>query len=685
MSKKHNADRLGADDAADGHTSIGAGLAGAQQDDHGIQEPSTATQPTPEAPNRIHASPQPPEHLQPRQAIDYDLGRNKELLAVTAAKAAFPGASFLIHGYNKAWLRPDMIAGVAVAAYLIPQVMAYSAIVNVPPVAGLWTALAAIVVYAVMGSSRVLSVGPESTIALMSAAAVAPLAGGDPNRALALAGGLCLVVAGWSLVARMLRAGVIADLLSQPLLVGYLAGSAVLMIVGQLGKLTGTKVRGESIVAQIQSFADVVHGAHPMTLVVSAGSLLLIFGIHATRRTWPAPLIAVILTTIACVVLHLESRGLAVVGHVPSGLPAPHLPTLSWNDMQPLIVAGLGVALVGYSDNMLTARAFPVPPNPGEQSRAARVDPQAELVALAGVHVAVGLFSGFPASSSGSRTALAVSSGARSQAYSLVAGGCVLAVLFAAGPLMASLPQASLGAVVVYAATKLVSFPELRRLWSFRRREFLLAVATMLGTIFIGVLYGVVVAIALSLLEMTQRLARPHEGVLGRVPGMPGMHDVADYPDAQTLPGCIFYRYDAPLFFGNVNDLRARVARVIHLDNKAYPHEPVHWFILNVEANVEVDITAADGLREMALDLRDQGIKLGLARVKLDLYEPLVRGGVIDVIGRDMLFATLPVAEEAYLTWATTNGEYAEPSPPENGASTRPPSHLPWEDPQATP
>jgi SulP family sulfate permease len=227
-----------------------------------------------------------------------------------------------------------------------------------------------------------------------------------------------------------------------------------------------------------------------------------------------------------------------------------------------------------------------------------------------------------------------------------------VAVLFFAGPLMAGLPSAALGAVVFYAAGKLVSIPDFKRLWAFRRREFFLAVIAMLGTVIIGILQGVLFAIALSLLEMLHRLARPHEGVLGRVPGIPGMHDVADYPDARTIPGCIFYRYDAPLFFANVGDLRERVDRVIAVENRAYPDTPVRWFILNVEANVEVDITAADALRELAQELADRGIELGLARVKFDLYEPLDRAGVVDVIGKDMLFATLPVAEEAYLKWA---------------------------------
>ncbi len=597
-----------------------------------------------------------PRHLHPRPAHDYDLDAEPDNEHAWYRRA-LPGATFLLTRYPRPWLRRDLVAGIAVAAYLVPQVMAYSAIVNVAPVAGLWSALAAIVMYALLGTSRVLSSGPESTIALMAAASIAPLTDGDPTRAMALCGLLSLLVAGWCLIARILRAGIVVELLSQPLLVGYLAGGAVLMVVGQLGKLTGTDVEGESIVDQVRSFVEVAPGTNMPALVVGMATLAVIVAIHTVRPSWPAPLIAVALATLTSVLLDLEGRGLAVVGEVPSGLPLPHLPAVGWGDVQALILPALGVAIVGFSDNMLIAAGFPSPPMEGETPSERRADPQAELIAMAGVQAAVGLVGGYPVSSSGSRTALAIASGARSQVYALTAGVCVVAVLLVAGPLMSAMPQAALGGVVVYAASRLLSIPEFLRLKRFRRREASLAVITMLGTVLIGILAGVGLAIAISLLEMAHRLARPHEGVLGRVPGIPGMHDVSDYPEAETLPGCIFYRYDAPLFFANINDLRQRVARLVELERDTYPDQPLYWVVLNVEANVEVDITAADGLRDLAAELAAQNIRLGLARVKLDLYEPLRRSGVIDVIGRDMLFATLPVAEQAYLDWALQNAQ----------------------------
>ncbi len=587
-------------------------------------------------------------------AIDYDLNPQSTHWFLLAVKAATPGLHYLTHHYERKWWRLDAVAGLAVAAYLIPQVMAYTAIVDVPPVYGLYTALVALVVYAAMGSSRVLSVGPESTIALMSGMAIAKMTT-DPAKVIQLSALLALLVGGWCLVARAFRLGVIADLLSQPLLVGYLAGAAVLMVVGQLGKITGTKVSGDSIVAQVRSFAGVVADTQLPTLAVAAATLAFILILHWIRPQWPATLFAVAGATLASVLLDLPGRGVAIVGDVPRGLPMPHLPQVSGADIQSLLLPALGVAVLAYSDNMLAARAFPAPEVPGERPSERAVDPQVELVALGGVHLAVGMFGGFPVSSSGSRTALALTSRARSQVYSLVAAACVLLVLFVAGPLMKSLPQAALGAVVLYAATKLVAGREFRRMWRFRKREVLLAMVTLVGTIVLGLLYGVGLAIAISLLEMAQRIARPHDAVLGRVPGLAGMHDTADYPEAQTLPGLIIYRYEAPLFFANVGDLRRRTQRVLDKEFHAFPDAPPRWFLLNVEANTEVDVTACDGLKDLYADFAAQGVKLGLVRLKQDLYQPLRRAGVVRLIGEDMLFPTLPVAEDAYVHWAEAN------------------------------
>ena len=594
----------------------------------------------------------PAEDLHRRPAIDYHLVPEGDSWFKKALEAATPGLTFLRTKYQRRWLNRDVIAGVAVAAYLVPQVMAYSAIVGVPASTALWTALVSMLVYTVVGGSRVLSVGPESTIALLAGVSVAPLAQGDPARVITLTAALSFIVAGWCYLGRVFRLGVVADLLSQPLLVGYLAGAAILMVVGQLGKLTGTKVEGESIIQQATSFIDVVLSTHLTTLIVGLSTLAVILGLHWIRPKWPSALIGVVGSIVAYVVLDLGAQGVKVVGEVSTGFPVPSVPAVSWADFKVLMIAGLGVAVMAYSDNMLIARGFPAPSLPGERPSDKEVDPQAELVALGTVHLAVGAIGGFPVSSSGSRTALALASRARTQVYSLAACLVVVIVLLVAGKITALLPQAALGAVVVYAATKLVSVRAFLRLKKFRRRELMLALITLFGTVTYGILAGVGLAVALSLLEMGQRLARPHSAVLGRVPGIAGMHDVADYPNAETLPGLVIYRYDAPLFFANIGDLRRHVQRIIDEEHTAYPQARLRWFLLNVEAVTEVDITASDGLKEMQGDLAAQGIEFGLVRIKRDLYDPLKRSGMVELIGEDMLFPTLPVAEQAYLRWA---------------------------------
>jgi SulP family sulfate permease len=597
-------------------------------------------------------------------AIDYELRRDSENWALKAFQATTPGLTFLLTRFRREWLRRDALAGLSVAAYLVPQVMAYSAIVGVPPVAGLWTALASMLVYAVMGGSRVLSVGPESTIALLAGLAIAPLAGGEPARVAVLASALAIIVGLWCLVGRVFRLGVVADLLSQPLLVGYLAGAAVLMVVSQLGKMTRLSITGDSLVEQLAAFARGIDEVHLNTLWVALGTLAVIMLIHWLRPKWPAVLIGVIAAMVGHTVFHWGELGVAVVGAVPGGIPTPSIPAISIADLKALSIAGLGVAVMAYSDNMLIARGFPAPSLPGERPSERDVDPQTELVALGGVQIAAGLVGGYPVSSSGSRTALAIASGARTQVYSLAAALVVVVVIFAASPILTVLPQAALGAVVLYAATKLVQVGQFKRLWRFRRREFLLAIITLVGTVFYGILAGVGIAIALSLIEMGTRLARPHDAVLGRVPGLAGMHDVDDYAGAQTLPGLIIYRFDAPLFFANVGELRRRVQQVVEKEFASYPDAPPRWFLLNVEANTEVDITATDGLRELQADLAAQGVRLGLVRLKRDLYEPLRRARVVELIGEDMLFPTLPVAEEAYVAWALARPEGSTPTTP---------------------
>ena len=533
-------------------------------------------------------------------------------------------------------VRGDVLAGVTVAAYLVPQVLAYAEVAGLAAVTGLWTAVAALGTYAVLGSSRQLSVGPESTTAIMTAVAIAPLAAGDGGRYAALAGALALLVGAICLLGRLARLGFLADLLSRPVLVGYLAGIALIMISGQLGKITGVPVDGDTFVAQLLSFAAGVGGVHLPTLLLAAAVLaFLLVGSRLFPRV-PIPLLAVLLAAGATALLTADALGVRVVGSVPQGIPVPALPSVTITDLTHLLLPAVGVAIVAYSDNVLTGRAFAT-------RNSHPLDADQEMLALGAANVAAGLLQGFPVSSSGSRTVIGDSLGSRSQLSSIVTLLLVVAVLFVGGPVLAAFPTAALGALVVYAAMRLIEPAEFRRFARFRRSELALAVATTVAVLVLGVLYGVLAAVALSIVDLLRRVSRPHAAVLGFVPGLAGMHDVDDNPGTTTLPGLVVYRYDAPLCFANAEDFRDRALTALD----AAP-APVLWLVLNTEAIVEIDITAADAVHTLCDVLDTRHVTLVLARVKQELLHDLRHSGLADRIGADRIFPTLPTAVAAF-------------------------------------
>lgn len=538
--------------------------------------------------------------------------------------------------YQRSWLRGDVLAGVTVAAYLVPQVMAYATVAGLPPVAGLWAALVPMGVYALLGSSRQLSVGPESTTALMTATALAPLVVGDPARYAAMAAMLALLVGAICLVAGLCGLGFLADLLSRPVLVGYMTGVAVIMISGQLDKVSGVEVTGDEFVDQIRSFASGLGSAHVPTVVLSAAVLALLLLLYRIAPRFPGPLVAVLAATAVVWLFSLEDKGIRVVGGIPAGLPRPTLPPVAMTELLALAIPAAGIAVVAFSDNALTARTFAA-------RKGDTIDAGAELRALGICNLTTGVTQGFPVSSSGSRTALGDTVGSRTQLYSLVMLATVLLVMLAGRNLLEHFPMAALGALVVYAALRLIDAAEFRRLARFRRSELFLAVATTVAVLGFGVLYGVLVAIALSLMDTLRRIARPHDSVLGYVPGVAGMHDVDDYPDARPVPGLVVYRYDAPLFFANAENFRERALAAVDAADG-----PVEWFVLNAEAQVDPDLTAVDALEQLRRDLTARGIVFAMARVKSDLRDDLVAAGFIDRVGADRIFPTLPTAVEAF-------------------------------------
>ncbi|MEV6271533.1 sulfate permease [Kribbella sp. NPDC051936] len=541
-----------------------------------------------------------------------------------------------LRGYQRGWLRSDVVAGLTVAAYFVPQVMAYAQLAGLPAVAGLWASLGPLVLYFLLGTSRLLSIGPESTTALLTAAAIGPLAAGDPARYAGLAAVLALMVGAICVAGWAARLGFLADLLSKPVLIGYLAGIAVLMITGQLGRLTGAPVEGDSPVAEVVSAIRLIPEWELAPVLLSVTALALLLALARWTPRLPGPLIVVALAALVTWMAGLGDKGVALVGSVPSGLPVPQVPSIDPQDVAMLALPAVGVALVGYTDTVLTARAF-------ASRGGGNIDPGRELLVLGLANVSAGLLRGFPVSSSGSRTALAEASSAKSQVYSLVAALTIVATLLFAGPLLETFPIPALGALVVYAALRLIDVPEFRRIASFRRSELLLAVATTIGVVALGVLYGVLVAVGLSVIDLLRRVARPHDGILGYVPGIAGMHDIDDYPDARPVPGLVVYRYDSPLFFANAEDFHRRALAAAD-DSPT----PVRWLLLNTEANVEIDITAIDALDALREELAARGIVLALARVKQDLRDDLDAAGFLERLGPGRVFYTLPTAVEAF-------------------------------------
>ena len=571
-----------------------------------------------------------------------------------------PGVAVL-RAYERRWLRGDVLAGLTVTAYLVPQVLAYAEVAGLPTVTGLWAVVPALVAYAVLGTSRQLSVGPESTTALMTAAGVAALiaagAGAvgptDVAALLAIAVGL-LCVLGW-----VLRLGFVAELLSKPVLVGYMAGIAVLMIVSQLDKILGIETSGSTL-GELWYALTHLSEVHVPTFVLAMVTLTALLVFHRFAPRWPGPLIVMLGAAAVVQLMGLADSGIRLVGEIPQGLPALHVPQVSSVDLWALLPAALGVAVVAYSDNVVTGRAFAI-------KRRERIDSNQEFLALGGANVLSGLFQGFPVSSSGSRTVIADTLGARTQLHSLVSAALVLATLVWLGPVLATFPEAALGGVVVYAAIRLIDIGELRRFAAFRGSELVLAVTTTVAVFALGVLEGIGVAIALSVLDLLRRIVNPHDGILGYVPGVAGMHDVDDYPQAVQVPGLVVYRYDAPLFFANSANFLTKALDAVH---QAQEKAPVHWLLLNVESNVEVDVTAVDTLETLRLTLADEGVELALARVKQDLRSPLRAAGFLERLGPDRVFPTLPTAVAGYATWYEQT--YGEPPP---GLSIPPP---PW-------
>lgn len=552
-----------------------------------------------------------------------------------------PGVGALRH-YQRSWLRGDVIAGLTVTAFLIPQAMSYATIAGLPAVVGLWAALAPMLIYFFLGSSWKLSVGPESATAMMTAAGVGALVGaaGGPERYAEVAALMAIAVGLVCLLGFIARLGFLSSLLSRPVLVGYLVGIAVLMIVSQLGQVTQLEVEGDSTWQQLVSFADQAGHVHVPTVVLSLAVLGALYLLRWLNPKIPGALLVLVLAGAVVALFNLERLGLETIGQVPKGLPAPRMPQLGDLDVWGLLPFAAGIAIVGFSGNVLAGRAFAT----GRSDEV--VDANQELLALGAANVANGFVQGFPVASSRSRTVIADAAGSRTQVHSLVVIAVVVLVLLFAGPVLEFLPTAALGGLVIYVATQLIDVDEIRRIATFRRSEIVITALTAVAVGVFGVLVGIGMAVALSILDLLRRNSLPRASVLGYVDGIPGMHSLDDYPDATAVQGLVVFRFDAQVFFANADNFVERALTAV--DRAEQTEGPVEWFLLNAEANTDFDLTAVDAAEELRERLGERDIRFAMARVKQETIRQLKPAGFIDLVGEENIFATLPEAAREY-------------------------------------
>jgi high affinity sulfate transporter 1 len=541
--------------------------------------------------------------------------------------------------FHREWLAKDIVAGVVLTTLLVPQGMAYAELAGLPPITGLYTSIMCLLGYAVFGPSRILVLGPDSSLGPMIAATILPLiaAKGDAKRAVALASLLAIMVAAIMIVAAVAKLGFIADLISKPTMIGYLNGLALTILVGQLPKLFGFKIDAQGLISE---FTAVIRGlangeAVAAAAVVGVTGIVLILVLQRWLPKVPAVLIMVVLAIAATSVFGLADRGVSLVGVLPKGFPPLTIPSVHLADLGPLFAGALGIALVSLADTISTASAFAA--RTGQE-----VDGNGEMLGIGAANLAAGLFQGFPVSTSGSRTAVAERSGAKTQLTGVTGAVLITLMIVLVPGLFRNLPNPALAAVVITAALSLTDIPGTVRLWRQRKTEFLLSIAAFLGVALLGVLPGIAIAVGLSILNVFRRAWWPYGAVLGRVEGLAGYHDIHSYPEASQLPGLVIYRFDAPLFFANAKTFRDIIMRL------AAAEPAPRWIVIAAEPVTDVDTTASDVLEDLDEALNAQGISLVFAELKDPVRRKIERYGLTRTIDPGHFFPTIGAAVTAF-------------------------------------
>jgi high affinity sulfate transporter 1 len=551
-----------------------------------------------------------------------------------------------IASYQISWLRRDVVAGIVLTTLLVPQGMAYAELAGLPAITGLYTTILCLVGYAVFGPSRILVLGPDSSLGPMIAATILPILGsnGSPERAIALASTLALIVGAIMIAAGALKLGFVADLLSKPTQIGYMNGLALTILIGQLPKLFGFSVDANGLIDEAKGFVNGLASGDAVGAAVVIGvlSLVLILALGRWFPRIPGVLVAVVAAIAASAAFDLSSHGVSLVGTLPKGFPPLTLPS-PVSDL-PLLVAGaLGIALVALTDTISTASSFAA--RTGQE-----VNGNGEMIGIGAANVAAGFFQGFPVSTSGSRTAVAEQAGAKTQLTGVVGAALIVLMLVLVPGLLKNLPNPTLAAVVIAASLSLADLPGTLRLWRQRRVEFVLSITAFLGVALLGVLQGIAVAVALSILNVFRRAWWPYQTTLGRVPGMPGQHDRALHPEAEQLPRLVIFRFDAPLFFANARTFRDQIRRLAAAEPRP------QWILIAAEPITDVDTTAADMLAELDEELNAAGTSLVFAELKDPVRAKLERYELIGPLNPAHFFPTLGAALDTFRQ--QTGGEW---------------------------
>ncbi|MEN6489842.1 MAG: SulP family inorganic anion transporter, partial [Smithella sp.] len=494
-----------------------------------------------------------------------------------------------LRNYKRDWLLQDIAAGLVLTAILVPVGMGYASASGLPAIYGLYATIIPLIVYAVFGPSRILVLGPDSALAALIAATILPLAAGNPDKAIALAGMLAILSGALCILAGLARFGFITDLLSKPIRYGYINGIALTVLIGQLPKVLGSSAGGDSFLKEAGSLVQVIlNGQINWTAcIIGLSCLIVILVLRRKTPKIPGVLIAVAGATILVSLLDLAAKtDIAVIGPVPQGLPHFQIPDVSWEEFSNLSAAAVAVALVSFADTSALSRTF-------AHRTGSEVNSNQEIIALGAANIATGIFQGFPVSSSASRTPVAESAGAKTQITGMVGAICIALLLIFAPELLKNLPQAALGAIVIAACINLVEVRSILRFYKLRRDEFVLSIVCFLGVVLLGVIQGIFIAVGLALLNFIWRAWQPYNAVLGHVDGLKSYHDISRHPEAKRIDGLLLFRWDAPLFFANAEIFRNQVLRAVENDPSR-----IKWVVVAAEPITDVDITAADMLAD---------------------------------------------------------------------------------------